>query len=355
MNTREGAKVFEATLRGRLSRGEAIDGPDPVDAPTFAEFSAEWFETYVKTNNKPSDQHSKRCTLDAHLLPAFGRLRLDQIEGRELEVYKAEKVRSGLSPKTVNNHLNILSACLRRAVEWNALARMPRVMRFKVVSRRSDFLTDDERVRLLDATRMDAQGQRMVALALDSGLRIGEILALRTQDIDLNRSRVTVSRAWVQGQMVTPKSGRERQVPLTRLLADILACTTEADGLLFPGEGGGPLSYWGARHVLERACDRAGIRRVSWHVLRHTFGTRLCSTGAVPSRTVQAYMGHASLATTERYVHVMPAIWEEAIHVLDHERTMSLVGNRWATPAPTDPPVTLSAEYTPNARPCRNG
>src|SRR5882762_2081967 len=93
-NSLAGAKAYELLLRQRIARGEPLNGHEENQGPpvpTFKEFSEKWYETYVCTNNKPSEQKAKRVTLRAHLLPCFGPLRLDDISGLEIEEYKAAK------------------------------------------------------------------------------------------------------------------------------------------------------------------------------------------------------------------------------------------------------------------------
>lgn len=350
LNTAQGARDYEATLRSRLGRGEPLEPRAALPVQTFAEFAADWFETYVKTNNKPSDQHSKRSTLDAHLLPWFGTLKLGAVAGRPVETYKAARLADGLCAKTVNNHLNILSACLRRAVEWGHLPAMPRIPRLRADSRRIDFLTDDERQSLLSAA--DGRDGLPVLLALDAGLRVGEILGLRWTDVDFEHARLTIERAWVQGAFTTTKSNRVRHVPLTLRLRATLWASRRSDGLLFPANGDTPMSYSGARHLLERACDRAGIRRVGWHTLRHTFATRLGSLG-VPLRVFQEYLGHGSVKTTERYAHLLPAVHEEAIHVLDQPtptRSPWATGGQWPVLEPSRPLTRFSSVSAPDLK-----
>ena len=101
-NSQAGAKAYEAVLRRKLTDGQPLRAAPVPLSPTFAEFSAEWFDTYVRTNNKPSSQKSRRRILDRHLVPFFGPLHLPNIDTTKIERYKAEKVATGLSPKSVN-------------------------------------------------------------------------------------------------------------------------------------------------------------------------------------------------------------------------------------------------------------
>ena len=89
-----------------------------------------------------------------------------------------------------------------------------------------------------------------------------------------------------------------------------------AGGLLWPGEGGRNLKRGEAKWPLYRACMRAGLRRVGWHVLRHTFASHLVMRG-VPLKAVQELLGHEDIATTMRYAHLAPGVTRDAVLLLD--------------------------------------
>jgi hypothetical protein len=137
-----------------LARGEPLIPTAPVAAPipTFERFADQWYETYVLTNNKPSEQKAKRVVLRAHLIPFFGSRRVDRVTTLDVEAYKAEKVKAGLSPKTVNNHLAVLHRCLRSAHEWLG-SPLLHISRLKVPLQRFDFLTEAESDQLLRSIR----------------------------------------------------------------------------------------------------------------------------------------------------------------------------------------------------------
>lgn len=343
-NTRAGADAFEALLRQRLVRGEPVRCDRvPMPEKRFGEFADEWFRLYVMPNNKYSEQKTKQTILRCHLVPAFGKLPLNDISAERVERYKSRKVADGLSPKTVNNQMMVLARCLRSAVEWGLIDKMPRFQWLKTSSHRLDFLSYEE-ARLLLSYDREPMWRDMILLALRTGLRRGELMALHWDDIDLERRLLTVRRSLVLGRFGTPKSNRERYVPLSAEVCAMLAARSSAPSLVFHKPGGRHLSREMMDNALPRACRRVGIRPVGWHLLRHTFASHLATEG-VSLRVIQELLGHASITTTMRYAHLAPSALREAVDVLERcqqQRTPNRgqpVGNIGALAVPEESPA----------------
>lgn len=320
-NTRAGALAYEATIRARLARGESPDAK--FTAVTLAEFAWKWIEEYAMANNKASEVRTKRSILRVHLLPAFGRMHLGAITAEDIERYKATKLGTGLSRQSVNNHLNVLRKCLRTAAEWGYLKALPIVRKLKTTSIRIAYLTDDEQARLV-STRGPARD--VALLALHTGMRFGELAGLRWEDVDLDQRLVTVRRSIVCGTVETPKSHGIRHVPLSAAAGAMLLRLRRPDGPVFRGRDGEPMTYASAVHQLRALCRRAGVRCVSWHVLRHTFASTLAMRG-VPILSIQKLLGHSTVAMTERYAHLSPSSLRDAVMVLEVPRPCE----SWAT------------------------
>jgi len=143
-----------------------------------------------------------------------------------------------------------------------------------------------------------------------TGLRRGELVALRWRDVDFSGSALRVRGSFSGGQLTTPKSGKVRAVPMAPEVAEALArlgqrehFTTE-DDQVFIGATGSYLDASALRRRYAGALERAGLRRLRFHDLRHTFGTRMIAKADI--RRVQAWMGHADVQTTMRYLHFEP-------------------------------------------------
>jgi len=322
-NSKSGAEAYEAVLRQKLARGESIqpsDGQAQVTSiPTFKEFSEKWCETYVKNNNKQSEQRTKQLTLAAHLVPWFGAMALNKITPQQIEEYKTSKLKSGLSVKTVNNHLAILSKCLRSAQDWDVISVMPKVQRLKFPPSSFDYLTQEESYKLLESVRHPLWHD-MILLALRTGLRYGELIGLEWCDVDFEAQVLNVRRSNVLGVIGSPKSNKTRCIPLTNNVIDMLRSRRCAKGLVFTYNNDRAVNYSTARDNLTKLSKAAGLRKVGWHMLRHSFASHLTTSGKVSIISIQMLLGHSDIRMTMRYAHLAPSTLREAVMHLEGEK-----------------------------------
>ena len=206
-NTKEAAEQAERAHIDRALNPRTV--PVKKEVPKLKDFEKQFVEVYAVSNNKPSEVASKEAMLKHHLVPSFGHLKLDQIGIRQLEEYKARKLKDPkrpLDPKTINNHLTCLRRLLSVAVEWGILDHVPPVKWLRVPEQKFDFLTFEECERLLEAA--DREWAAMVTLAAKAGLRLGELIGLGWDDVDLVAGRLMVRHAVARGVIGTPKNGR---------------------------------------------------------------------------------------------------------------------------------------------------
>lgn len=329
VQTERGAQQEERDVIAQLRAGTYVSKrakrePKPAPAPAVVErvtvetFSVRWVETYATTNNKPSEVESKRSILRWHLVPAFGALALDAVTVRAVEEYKAAKLRDGLSPKTINNHLTVLHKLLATAHEWGEIASVPRVRWLRTPKPAPRFLSFDEATRLIECAA--PEWRALILVAVRTGLRVGELRALRWVDVDLSRSRLVVRQAAARAVVGTPKSGKAREVDLCDEARDALKAHRHLRGpLVFCSEGGAMLSREILKRPLWAACKRAVLEPCGWHVLRHTFASHLVIRGA-SVRAVQELLGHGDLKMTLRYAHLSPESRRDAVRLLDGSR-----------------------------------
>ena len=331
-NSRAGAASYESVLRQKLAQGEAIDSRSMESkSKLFAQFVWEWFEMYVKVNNKPSTLRAKSSIIRNHLVPYLGKLPLAEITSARLEQYKATKLSEGLSPKSINNQVSVLHTCLTHGCDWGYLETIPRIKWLKAPPQKFKYFTKEEYRQLLQAAAKTTWHD-MILCALHTGMRISELSALDWSDVNLQQQKITVRRAIVDGVFGSPKNNRIRHLPISNELYAVLSARTKKTGLVFTN-GGRPIPAVTSWEALQAICEAAGLQKVGWHSLRHTFASVLVASG-VPMRAVQMLLGHSSIQMTERYSHLAPSSFHEAIAVLDNDKRASFwnfgqpVGNR---------------------------
>lgn len=317
-------KATEAYERQLLE--DALSTSTRLPERRLSDFAVEYLETYASANNKYATLEAKESILRVHLLPALGDKLLTDIGPREIEALKAKLLAEGLSPKTVNNCLTVLRKILAVATEWGLLDKVPMVKWLKVPPQKFDFLSFEEADRLVAGA--DPEWRVAVLVALRTGLRLGELVALRWEDVDLVAGRLVVRRAASRDRVGTPKNGRTREIPLGHEVLAALKAHRHLKGeLVFSGKGGSMYRKNMTKHPLWRACRKAGLRRIGWHVLRHTFASHLAMRGA-PIKAVQELLGHATIDMTMRYAHLSPSVSREVVGLLERR------GNITGTAAP---------------------
>jgi len=327
-NYKAGAEAYESVLRQKLARGELLELAKPDKnqqerEQKFKEFAWKWFETYVKTNNKHSEISRKKYTLRTKLIPFFGETPIDKIDTLQVEQYKSKKTGEGLTNKTVNNHLTVLSSCLRTAQEWFELKKIPKMKNLKMPLLKIDFLSRDECELLLANTK--GVWREIIFTALKTGLRRGELKGLNWSDINWNNKTLTVRHSWCDYKkgLDTPKSNRERHIPLTDELYEMLVRRRQATGFVFVDERNQRFAGKRLNQEISDACKIAGIREVTCHTLRHTFASHLTMAGA-SMKAIQELMGHAHIQTTMRYAHLGSSSLRETVNLLEPVKGMPM-------------------------------
>jgi integrase len=251
-----------------------------------------------------------RSNLEAHLVPGFGDMALEDITPASIERWRARL--TGLSPRTKNKLLVVMHGVMRRASQIWGLSSNPvaGVEKQRVPSAGDLEVFSPEEIMALVRGAASEQDAAIYLTAAFTGLRRGELLALRWRDIDFTGSLIRVRASYSASQLTTPKSGKVRSVPMAPDVAAALARLAQRDrhasddSLVFPGSEGQYLDGSALRRRYATALQRAGLRPLRFHDLRHTFGTRMIAK--VDIRRVQEWMGHADVQTTMRYLHYVP-------------------------------------------------
>lgn len=331
-NTRVGAEEAERRHLAKVTRP-----PESVCRMTLSEFEPVYLDN-SDAQNEYSTTKAKRQILRDHLKPHFGTWKLDAIDFAAIEDFKHILLRSkskggkGLRRKTSNNVLTVLRRLLVLAKKRGEIASVPDFEWLKNEQAAFRFLDFTESETLIASS--EEAWRCMIVVAIKCGLRQSELLALRWSDVDLKGNRLWVRQALVRGRLKPPKSGREREVPFGDDVRNALRSHRHLRGqYVFCDADGNHLTNGECKHPLNRACKAASINRLGWHVLRHTFASLLAMQGT-PLHTIQTYMGHASIKTTQRYAHLIPEVAREFVKRLD----------RSAHPVPTEPRTDVTIE-----------
>ena len=248
-------------------------------------------------------------------------------ERKESAAKRDDERQRTLSAKTINNCLTVLRRLLVVARKRGLIEVVPEVEWLRVERPDFDFLDFDEAERLL--ANADEEWRTLILVALRTGMRQGELRALRWQDVDLVAGRIFVRQNIVRGHVGTPKSGKPREIALGEEVRAALKAHRHLRGpLVFCDMAGNVLTKGEMKHPLWRACKRAGLRLIGWHVLRHTFASHLVMRGA-PIKAIQELLGHATIQMTMRYAHLSPDIARDAVRLLDQPKPARL-GSGWA-------------------------
>jgi integrase len=285
----------------------------------FVEWADRWLGSLER---KPSTVGSYRSTI-AHAKEVFGSQRVRRIAPEDIARFNGILRELGCSPSTRAKHLRVLGACLQAAVSYryadsNPVRELPPAQRPRPERKEAAYFENDELPRLF-AHFQNEPYRTLCVVALKTGMRQGELLALRWSDVDLEQAVIRVRVSYTGGSLGTPKNRERRDVDL---ISDVVALLSglrnggSNDDLVFPGETGhGFLSPTVVlRRHLYPAMAAAEIRRIgptqekrTFHSFRHTFAKRALESGAQIT-WLSRHLGHSSLkVTTDIYGH-----WERA-------------------------------------------
>ncbi len=351
-------RLAEEWLRDLLDQARRGTLPGMVLTGARFEDAAAEYMRYAERDKqlKPSTLKGYRYIIDSHLLPAFRGRRLEDITTAEIERWRqglgnvrakreaARKGRGGtpappLSNASKNRIIVTLHGIFRRACKVYGLPVNP-ASGIERHPQRNDgdieVFSPEEVWALVEAAASKQDGALFLTAAF-TGLRRGELLALRWRDVDFAAALIRVRASWAVGSLTAPKSGKVRSVPLAPDVADALKQLRKRehfkgeDDLVFAGPAGSHLDGAELRRRYKAALEDAGLRSLRFHDLRHTFGTRMIAKADI--RRVQEWMGHADVQTTMRYLHYAPReedarLVAEAFAVTG--RTKATVGGRRA-------------------------
>ncbi len=341
--------------RMTLVKADLVKGmPVPTGRQTVAEFMSSWLEI-IRSGLRPSS-HRRYRNAAAHIVDALGKTPLVDLKTKQVQEFYAKKSADGLKPKTVRGIHGVLHRALRDARDWDLVARnvtdkirnLPHVSRHRIKP-----LTEEQIRQFLTACAGD-RFEALYILAIDTGMRRGELLGLCWQDVDLEQGTLFVqtsisesrNQQGAESALIVPKQGTRRYtlaetktdngvrtIPLSRLSVEALKAHLERQkaeraklgrywqdhGLVFPNETGGlmiPDNF--SKRNFKAMLKKAELdEKTRLHDLRHTAATRELARG-IPVKEVSERLGHADPGFTWRtYSWVTPSIQRAAANVLD--------------------------------------
>ncbi|MBM4354522.1 MAG: hypothetical protein FJ109_12160 [Deltaproteobacteria bacterium] len=311
---RKMAEAALAKVRVKMAEGRFLDKVENPGETSLLEMRKRFLDW--GKGNKASWARDELCL--RHLAGFFGDRLLSEVSSFLIEQYKRSR-QAQVSARTINIELACLRNLFNRAIAWGLARDNPvkNVKFFREDNSRVRYLTQEEARRLLEHCPDNIRP--IVILALHTGMRRGEILGLRWDDIDFGARTIHLRRT---------KNGRPRDVPMTetvaRMLLDLKAKAKEK--ALFYTAVGKTRPLRDFRTAWERALRLAGIQDFRFHDLRHTAASQLAMAG-VNMRTIQEILGHRSPAMTQRYTHLSPEHQTRAIAKLDEVMPVGDVGH----------------------------
>lgn len=286
---------------------------------TLHEWLGYWLEAIVRQNVKDSTYFGYRRILETHIYPYLGQINIQKLSCKDIQ-QAVDMLTKKMSAGTLNNVCRLLKSALSTAFERGVIKKNPyyAIKKPKLHRARPRVLSRNEQEILERMLRRENRFEYL--LCLYTGLRVGELSALRWEDVDLENNILHVNRTaqrLASSQMQTrktrlavgtPKSASSaRQIPLPAFIADILreqkANRGSGAGFLFPGRNGlcrDPRSF---QQKLNTICKKAGLDDVHMHTLRHTFAAR-CLENGVRYDILSDLLGHSSIRITlDYYVH----------------------------------------------------
>jgi integrase len=307
---------------------------------TLGEYLDRWLSDAVRGTVRESTYSRDKYLVTNHVKPSIGRVKLKNVNALHLQSHYRERLDSGLSGSTVQKIHHVLHKALTQAMRWDLIPRNPAdlVKAPTPTPKEMHPLSALEARKLLEAARGDRL-EALYVLAVHTGMRRGELLALKWADVDLDLATVRVRRTLTRGEDgrgyvmgAATKNGKGRHVRLTTRAVEALKRHRARQAkeklkvgglyrdqdLVFAGEGGNPINPSNLRNrSFKPLLERAGLPRITFHDLRHTCASLLFQRNVHP-KFVQELLGHASVAITlDTYSHMLPGMGSEAADAIE--------------------------------------
>ena len=358
IGSKAAAKRIAVEISEKIARQEFnLEREKPV--PTFKEYSEKWLKDYVAVSCRESTYEEYNGILKNHVLPVFDDKPIDQVRRGDIRDFLLSKIKDDFSKSRVRSFKDVMSGVLGYALDEELIQANPTLgitKRLFPKSKRTkktlnvNYVLTREELELFHDTCKSLVPEYSVffTMAAKTGMRLGELLALRWDDVDLNSSFFWVRRSYRRGIFTRPKNGKSRRVDMTSKLKAVLkqhllkekkeCFSLGVEPELVFNRYGSPIEQNYIRRVFKRVLKKAGIRDIKLHALRHSYASILLSAG-VSLFYVSKQLGHSGInITLDIYGHFIPSEGNREVDLLD-------------SPAPTSTLSAPKALYSPKEKP----
>src|SRR5208283_3932254 len=303
------AQIIE-TIKAQITLGQYVPAEEtgPENEYTFAELVTKHDE-WAAPRHK-AWKESGKC-MSNHLSICLGEILVRDFTARHVEQFQSAEIARGKSPAYINRQVTLLKSMFTKAVDWDmcgedVLRKVRKAKALKGVVNRLRYLSQDECRTLID--KCESHLKPIVSMALNTGMRKGEILSLKWDNVDLKHGFILLDRT---------KNDERREIPINNTLRDVLQGLTrrlDIPYVFYDQSNGKP--FGDIKKSFKTALKNAKIYDFHFHDLRHTFSSQMIMAG-VDITTVSRLQGHKSLKMTLRYSHLSPAHNVEAVRKMD--------------------------------------
>jgi len=322
--TKKEADIASARIETELQDGTYKTVDKQI---TVKEASDKYLRLYVDIHCKKSSKEGYEGYLKNHILPMFGSRTLISIKKSEVEEFVITLLDKKLANMTINHILNLFGAVYEKMIDDDIVKLNPvaRVKRLSLDTKPADFFTPEEVKKCLDtAYKFYPQYYALLYSAIFTGLRQGELFALTWDDIDFDNNTITINKSFSKGRLTTPKTKTSKRiVSMNPSNINVLKkwkdnCVKNENNLVFPNHEG---KYLDSRNVVQRffypCTAKAGVKKIKWHCLRHTY-VSLSLSGGAREKHIQKQVGHSSSQITmDIYAHLMPEDYDKGNKAID--------------------------------------
>ena len=303
-------RIYHKVL-GEVAEGKWFEKL-PGEERTFRELMEKYLVEYAskKVSEKSFRGYAKKP------ISYLGDYLLSEVTPKIINEYKTRRRNDGIGPASINRELATMKKAFNLAIkEWEWVKENPatRVSMEQENNKRDRWLTTEEEERLLKVS--PTWLKELVIFALNTGMRLGEIISLEWKGVDLFRRTVTVFKS---------KNKEPRTIPINKTVFEMLKNKAKVKsiktGLVFYTNNHTMLLKTSVDHAFQSALKKAGIKDSRFHDLRHTFATRLVQLGKDLYK-VQKLLGHKTSSMTQRYAHHYPESLRDAVEILDNIST----------------------------------